>query len=1119
MLKKYLFLLWLLIFSCFSSVLQAQSFSVANSSGTIIYYNILSSNPNRVAVAHTTSCYSGILIIPDTVFYSGTAYRVTAIADSAFCGCSSLVSVTMPATIDSVGEYVFWNTTNLASIHCLSVIPPVSTDNIYNGGNYSNLIVYVPCIAYNDYRFDTNHAWNTFQNISGTSNSVEYWDTICQTESYTLHGFSRYMNGNAISGIFDSTFHTENGCDYSITVHLYVKPSYKNEYNYYICNTSDIHYSLHGFDINGQTGSWYHNDTTRQGCDSTTILNIIQIYADTTDVIGNVCQGKSYYYGPFSVASWRTTTAGTIIDMYATVPHNNSTFMTYQAGCIETQHLILSVRPNLSDTTRDTNCYTSPFYWRTYGYNRTPWGYYNYSSHLYSYDTLATGNYTFTDTTFTTEYGCRNNHTLNLTVNPTYRDTIYDSLCKGERYSQHGFNFIANTSRIYIDTLHTIKGCDSIQTLNLTVNPVYNIQIRDTVCKGVLYSQHGFNVAANTVGTITRTNHLQTTKGCDSTLNLSLVVNPIFSDTTYKTKCEAAHYSWQPTGYIHNANGTYLPASHTYNYDTLADGSYIFRDTTLTTQYGCKNNHTLSLKINPIYDTTIHDTICQGTLYNKYGLNFVAQTSNVYSHTFTSVYGCDSIIRVNLRVNPVYINTTQVSICSGKTYNFYGRILSTTGSYRDTLQTVNGCDSIQILNLTVNPIYNNTINDNICFGGVYSNHGFHINADTLGTFTYIDTVQTIKGCDSILTLHLTVNPIYNIQLYDTVCKHTTYTKYGFNFIADTSGIHIKHLTTIHGCDSTLTLHLIVNPTYDTTIFAQVCANGTYIGNGFIESVAGTYTHHLQTINGCDSVLHLHLTINNQIVTTINDTICQGETYNQNGFTATLSGIYKDTLSSAGFLGCDSVIVLNLRVNPIYEKTIYDTICEREVYHEHSFAIGSSLITGDYIYKDTLISIHNCDSVQTLYLRVNPIYNMVLYDSICKGSRYDRHSFDFIATESKIYTDTLLSIHNCDSIQTLHLVVYPTYDTTIRRDICYGTTYNDGVFIESIGGLYKDTLRTIKGCDSIIHLQLNVYAQITDTIEAEICQGETYNANGFVKSVAGRYQDTTQSYLGCDSITV
>src|SRR5574344_942406 len=109
--KKYLFLLLALVFSCFSFVLQAQNFSATNSSGTSIYYNILSSNPNRVEVVHTSSCYSGTLIIPDTVFHSGVAYRVSAIADSAFYGCGSLVSVTLPATIDTIGDNAFYGNT------------------------------------------------------------------------------------------------------------------------------------------------------------------------------------------------------------------------------------------------------------------------------------------------------------------------------------------------------------------------------------------------------------------------------------------------------------------------------------------------------------------------------------------------------------------------------------------------------------------------------------------------------------------------------------------------------------------------------------------------------------------------------------------------------------------------------------------------------------------------------------------------------------------------------------------------------------------------------------------------------------------------------------------------
>jgi uncharacterized protein YceK len=65
--------------------------------------------------------------------------------------------------------------------------------------------------------------------------------------------------------------------------------------------------------------------------------------------------------------------------------------------------------------------------------------------------------------------------------------------------------------------------------------------------------------------------------------------------------------------------------------------------------------------------------------------------------------GCDSVVTLNLIVNPTRTGTINATICSNQTYNFNGVNRNTTGSYLDTFIAVNGCDSVVTLNLTVNP--------------------------------------------------------------------------------------------------------------------------------------------------------------------------------------------------------------------------------------------------------------------------------------------------------------------------------------------------------------------------------------------------------------------------------
>jgi len=82
--------------------------------------------------------------------------------------------------------------------------------------------------------------------------------------------------------------------------------------------------------------------------------------------------------------------------------------------------------------------------------------------------------------------------------------------------------------------------------------------------------------------------------------------------------------------------------------------------------------------------------------------------------------GCDSIITLNLTVRPVSSSSITQSICQGNSYQFGGLLRNTSGVYLDTIANSLGCDSIVTLNLTVNPLPPIPIisgNNTICVGG------------------------------------------------------------------------------------------------------------------------------------------------------------------------------------------------------------------------------------------------------------------------------------------------------------------------------------------------------------------------------------------------------------------
>jgi hypothetical protein len=126
-----------------------------------------------------------------------------------------------------------------------------------------------------------------------------------------------------------------------------------------------------------------------------------------------------------------------------------------------------------------------------------------------------------------------------------------------------------------------------------------------------------------------------------------------------------------------------------------------------------------------------------------------------YIDTIQNMNGCDSIVSLQLTVLPVSSSNINTSICNGQSYPIGNFTYTLPGNYSDTLQNANGCDSIVSLQLTVLPLSSSSINTSICNGQSYP----------VGNFTYTlpgnysDTLQNVNGCDSIVSLQLSVDTI------------------------------------------------------------------------------------------------------------------------------------------------------------------------------------------------------------------------------------------------------------------------------------------------------------------------------------------------------------------------
>ncbi len=577
----------------------------------------------------------------------------------------------------------------------------------------------------------------------------------------------------------------------------------------------------------------------------------------------------------------------------------------------------------------------------------------------------------------------------------------------------------------------------------------------------------------------------------------------------------------------------------------------------------------ISTKINsnplPISQDTVVETICDGDSLLLLNGTY-AYTTGLYSNTYTASSGLDSIVYIQLTVAPPISFSQSVSICPGDTFWFDSLSFAAgAGTFQNIYPAANGCDSTVFTTVSLLPSSSDTTVTFFCTGGSYTlSNGQVVTQAGIYTVSYTN----VFGCDSNRVFNVFVENTVDLFASLSICQGTTATIAGpSNIQVSSAGVYVDSVD-INGCLVFLITTVTVRPSYFSSATVHICpGDGFLLENGNTVLNSGTYNVSFTTVGGCDSVFQTSVVVDSFPIPTFPIDLCAGDTFLlPSGKPVSSAGIHQDTLYSV--LGCDSILAFDISVRPTIFSQNAITICVNDsvtlpggaVVHQSgsyldtlstSFGCDSviettvltvtsfsgfvstqmcqgdtltlpsgNLVLGGGTYFDTLQSVAFCDSIVEFSVIEFPTYSFGVADTVhlCFGDTLFLSNGSYLTTTS-FFSQTLQTVHGCDSSFNSHALFWPTSNTNQSFTICPGDSVQlpNGSF-ETSSGVYLDTLTNQWGCDSVITTAITVETIAVQQVVGGFCQGQSYTLpGGLVVNQAGSYLDTISSALGCDSV--
>ena len=417
-----------------------------------------------------------------------------------------------------------------------------------------------------------------------------------------------------------------------------------------------------------------------------------------------------------------------------------------------------------------------------------------------------------------------------------------------------------------------------------------------------------------------------------ATTTVVVNANPVAHITTsLDTVCTGQHATLTATGGSMYAWSTGNGGS-SINVSPQTSGYYYV---TATSAGNCHDTVSIYLTAAPTKTTTLHDTICPGTEYQRYGFSLTtsetadAQNRTLQQHLATTM-GCDSTVTLYLRYYPQPSYEFSETRCDSFVWN--NVTYNHSGDFQQHFTSMFGCDSTVTLHLTIHQSLQTEFSVTQCDNYQWNSQTYTQSGD------YVQHFQTVHGCDSTVTLHLTINPVVTSQFSTTACVQYLWA----DSIYTATGDYVRHFLTPAGCDSTVTMHLTIHPAIQNEWTTEACDHYTW--NNVTYDTTGSYMQNFLTVHGCDSMVTLHLTIHNRTATDFDTIGCN--TLAWQNHTYTQSGAYTQNFQTVH--GCDSVVTMHLTIDELAVA-----VAHRQPEHcghaDGSVELNANLYVGTVLY--------------------------------------------------------------------------------------------------------------------------------------------------------------------------